>query len=400
MNIEHAYYEYMKTYSPFSGICLVDTFELAEPKQSDFNFFALGNTKRVNAQKAAPIFVIIGNPPYNVGQQNENDNNKNRKYPHLDGVIEQKYAKTSKATNKNSLSDAYVKAFAWATERLQGQENGIIAFVTNSGFLEGIATDGMRQHLGKTFNHVYVLNLGGNVRQNPKLSGTTHNVFGIQVGVAVTFLVKNGRNDANIYYADVDSFWTKFQKFDFLQEKQHILNLDLQKITPDTKHNWLTEGLEADFETFAPMGSKEGKGTENQAQGVIFKIYGRGVATSRDVWAYNFNSEELANNMRLTIDSYNEHVLKYSLLTSKPDIDSFVVYDDRKLSWSESLKSNLQRIKNPPLYAVFQEENIRTSLYRPFSKQFLYFGRMFNERVYQFPSIFPTNETERENKII
>lgn len=190
MNIEHAYYEYMKKYSPFSGICLVDTFELAEPKQGGFNFFVPENTERVNAQKAAPIFVIIGNPPYNVGQQNENDNNKNRKYPHLDGVIEQNYAKTSKATNKNSLSDAYVKAFAWATERLQGQDKGIVAFVTNNGFLEGLAADGMRAHLESVFDKIYVFDLGGNSRKTDDDLG---NVFGIRVGVSINILVKTGK---------------------------------------------------------------------------------------------------------------------------------------------------------------------------------------------------------------
>jgi predicted helicase len=190
MNIEHAYYERTGKYAPFPGICLVDTFELAEPRQQGLEFFVPENTERVKRQKQAPIFVIIGNPPYNVGQQNENDNNKNRKYTTLDNLVTDNYAKDSKATNKNSLSDAYIKAFAWATERLKEKESGIVAFVTNNGFLNGIAADGMRNRLEKEFDKIYVLDLGGNVRQNPKLSGTTHNVFGIQVGVAVTILVK------------------------------------------------------------------------------------------------------------------------------------------------------------------------------------------------------------------
>ncbi|QGX03612.1 N-6 DNA methylase [Beggiatoa leptomitoformis] len=189
MNIEHAYYERSQQYEPFSGICLVDTFELSEPKQQGFNFFVPENTERVNAQKAAPIFVIMGNPPYNVGQSDENDNNKNRKYPHLDSLITDNYAKFSKATNKNSLSDAYVKAFMWATERLQNQKSGIIAFVTNSGFLDGIAADGMRQYLEEHFDDIHIFDLGGNSRKSDDDLG---NVFGIRVGVAVTILVKKG----------------------------------------------------------------------------------------------------------------------------------------------------------------------------------------------------------------
>jgi len=187
LNIEHAYYERMKLYQPFEGICLVDTFELAEPKQGEFDFSVAENIKRVNQQKQAPIFVIIGNPPYNVGQQNENDNNKNRKYKHIDDLVADYYAKHSSATNKNSLSDAYVKAFAWATERLQDREQGIIAFVTNNGFLEGIATDGMRKQLSEVFDKIYIFDLGGNSRKSDDDLG---NVFGIRVGVSITILVK------------------------------------------------------------------------------------------------------------------------------------------------------------------------------------------------------------------
>jgi predicted helicase len=396
MNIEHAYYDYAKEYAPFNGICLVDTFELAEPKQSGFGFFVPENTERVNAQKAAPIFVIIGNPPYNVGQQNENDNNKNRKYPHIDSVIAETYAKDSKATLKNSLSDAYVKAFAWATERLQGKDQGIIAFVTNNGFLEGIATDGMRKHLGDSFNKIYVLNLGGNVRQNPKLSGTTHNVFGIQVGVSIAILIKSGTRKCDIHYADVDQYWTKIQKYNFLQDRQHIFNAGLHPIIPDQKHNWLTDDLESDFDTFSPLGSKDGKATEHQAQGVIFKIYSNGVKTNRDTWAYNFNSEELANNMRACIDAYNDYVSRYSRLNPKPDIDSFLTYDDKKLSWSSTLKMHLQRGN----FSEFKEENLRTSLYRPFSKRSLCFDNIFIDRRGQFPCIFPMPKAEQENRVI
>ena len=178
MNIEHEYYELTGQYAPFDGICLVDTFELAEEIQ--MGLFAPENTARVQAQQGQEITVIIGNPPYNVGQVNENDNNKNRKYATMDRRVRETYSKDSKATNKNALADPYVKAVRWAADRIG--EEGIVAFVSNNGFLDGVATDGMRKHLATDFDAIYVLDLGGNVRKNPKLSGTTHNVFGIQVG--------------------------------------------------------------------------------------------------------------------------------------------------------------------------------------------------------------------------
>ncbi len=186
MNIEHEYFELTGTYKPFNGICLVDTFELAEGKQMPM--FAKANTARVKQQKQTAIFVVMGNPPYNAHQINENDNSKNRKYPEMDKRVADTYAKDSTATNKNALSDPYVKAIRWASDRI-GNE-GIVAFVTNNSFVDQIAFDGMRQHLAQDFDEIYVLDLGGNVRKNPKLSGTTHNVFGIQVGVSINIFVR------------------------------------------------------------------------------------------------------------------------------------------------------------------------------------------------------------------
>ncbi|HVG34543.1 MAG TPA: N-6 DNA methylase [Pyrinomonadaceae bacterium] len=189
MNIEHEFYELTGGYEPFEGICLVDTFELAEAKQ--ISFFTTENTARVERQKRSPITVIIGNPPYNVGQLNENDNNKNRKYKVMDKRVAETYAKDSKATLVNSLSDPYVKAIRWASDRI-GDE-GIVALVTNNSFIDNLAFDGMRKHLEADFDKIYVLDLGGNVRKNPKLSGTTHNVFGIQVGVSINFFIRKRR---------------------------------------------------------------------------------------------------------------------------------------------------------------------------------------------------------------
>ena len=186
MNLEHAYLEATGEYKPFPGICLVDTFELAEARQASLGFMTEENSQRVARQKEAPIFVVIGNPPYNMGQVNENDNNRNRKYPVLDRRVAETFSKDSAATSKSSLADPYVKAFRWASDRL-GSE-GMVAFITNSGFLSAVAADGMRKHLAQDFSSIFVVDLGGNVRKNPKLSGTTHNVFGIQVGVSINLL--------------------------------------------------------------------------------------------------------------------------------------------------------------------------------------------------------------------
>ncbi|NEQ98079.1 MAG: N-6 DNA methylase [Cyanothece sp. SIO2G6] len=191
MNIEHEYFEQTGNYQAFEGICLVDTFE--DQRIEQLGLFTPENMKRVERQRQSDIYVVIGNPPYNVGQLNENDNNKNRRYRNknktgIDDRVSATYTKASTATNKNALSDPYVKAIRWASDRI-GQE-GIVAFVTNNSFLDQIAFDGMRQYLEQDFDQIYVFDLGGNIRKNPKLSGTTHNVFGIQVGVSVNIFVR------------------------------------------------------------------------------------------------------------------------------------------------------------------------------------------------------------------
>ncbi|HPU85414.1 MAG TPA: N-6 DNA methylase, partial [Candidatus Latescibacteria bacterium] len=154
LNIEHRYWELTGSYEPFEGLCFVDTLELAEPKQR--SLFVEKNTERVEREKEAPITVIIGNPPYNVGQENENDNNKNRPYPEIDKRIRNTYAKDSRATLKNQLYDAYVKFFRWATDRLDGRD-GVVCFVSNNSFVDQIAFDGMRKHLLKDFTDIWHL---------------------------------------------------------------------------------------------------------------------------------------------------------------------------------------------------------------------------------------------------
>ena len=206
LNIEHAYYERMGHYQPFEGIAFADTLNL---EGQQLQLFSERNTARVVREKQAPIMVVIGNPPYNVGQKNENDNNKNRRYTAIDKRVSQTYAKDSQASNKNALSDAYVKFFRWAVDRLQGRD-GIVCLVTNNSFIDQIAFDGMRKNLLKDFNQIYHLDLHGNVRKNPKLSGTTHNVFGIQVGVGITVAVRASQNPATtLRYYRVPEYWVQ-----------------------------------------------------------------------------------------------------------------------------------------------------------------------------------------------
>lgn len=394
MNIEREFYEATGSYEPFGGLCLVDTFELAEERQRPL--FAEENAARVERQKGAPMFVVIGNPPYNAWQVNENDNNRNRRYETMDARVAETYARDSKATNKNALYDPYVKAIRWASDRIG--EEGVVAFVTNNGFLEGLAFDGMRKHLAGDFNAIYVLDLGGNARKGVKVSDS--NVFGIRVGVSVSFFVKRkGKpsEKARIFYHRTDDLWAKKQKFDFLNERRHSGNVAWRPITPDVRHTWLTEGLRPEFAAFTPMGTKEAKAAKDEAAEAIFKTYSRGVATGRDAWACNFDRGALAGNMGRMIAFYNEQAGRWERREDRDaNVDDFVASDDRQIKWSRDLKLDLRR----GAVSEFAESKLRNSLYRPFTKSNLYFDRVVNEEVYGFPSIFPTPGTEMENQAI
>ena len=396
MNIEHEYYAATDDYRPFGGICLVDTFDLAEDRQ--LPLFAPENTQRLDNQRQTPMFVVIGNPPYNVGQVNENDNNKNRSYGTMDERVRETYSQASKATLKNALSDPYVKAIRWASDRIG--EEGVVAFVTNNSFLDAMAFDGVRKHMADDFDAIYILDLGGNVRKNPKISGTTHNVFGIQVGVSINFFIKKNDREspqAEMFYARVDESWRKEEKYRYLDANEQLGNIEWKAITPDKRQTWLTEGLHAEYETFIPLGSREAKATKGPAVDVIFTRYSSGVKTNRDSWAYNFNRNVLTENMSRMIDTYNEQVFKWERRGNQGEnVDDFVAYDDRKISWSGDLKQDLERGKT----GHFALDKVRQSLYRPFAKSNLYFDRLMNNRVYLFPSIFPTPETERENRVL
>ncbi len=424
MNIEHEFYEATGRYQPFEGICLVDTFELAEDTHYyEDSLFTEENTRRVEKQKETPMFVVIGNPPYNVGQVNENDNNKNRKYEKMDARVAETYAKDSTATLKRKLYDPYIKAIRWAADRIDGE--GVVAFITNNSFLADMTFDGMRKHLTDDFDAIYILDLGGNARKELKASDA--NVFGIRVGVSINLFVKTGRAmnhptsrgrdisrsacpDAvgedpdksgpalmRIFYHRTDDLWNKKQKIDFLNERGHIGNVDWQTIQPDTHHTWLTEGLHAEFETFIPMGTKEVKAAKSEAVDVIFQTYSLGISTNRDAWARNFNQNTLTKKMSGMIETYNAEVDRWQRRENRDaNVDDFVIYDDEKIKWSSGLKQKLESGE----IAEFAESKIRQFLYRPFTRSNLYFDRMINDRVLLFPSIFPTPETEAENRVI
>ncbi|HEV2173624.1 MAG TPA: type ISP restriction/modification enzyme, partial [Nitrospira sp.] len=375
----------------------MDTFELAEAEQASLGFMTEENAERVKRQKQSPIFVIIGNPPYNAWQVNENDNNRNRNYPDLDTRIATVYARGSEATNKIALSDPYVKAFMWASDRL-GKE-GIVAFVSNNGFLDGVAFDGMREDLSARFAAIYHLNLKGNARTSgDRRQREGGNIFDdqIRVGVGITLLVKkeSDRTSAcRILVHSVEDYLPSEKKRGLIEDHSSVSQIEWEALRHRARDGWsATTGPDAS--DLPLMGNTEGKKGSRET-GIVFQIYSRGAETTRDSWVYNFSARDLTVNVTRMIETYNMEVDRWTRSPRK-DVDAFVVGDDRKIKWSSRLKELLQT----GVRTGFHEAKIRRALYRPFTAEFLYFDDVLNHRRGRLPESLPNPQSERENVLI
>ncbi|MCC5944148.1 MAG: N-6 DNA methylase [Bernardetiaceae bacterium] len=299
LNIEFAYQQKMGTYKSFENIVFVDTLDNMgfnyEGKQGDmFTSISTENLDRIKKQNRKKISVIIGNPPYNANQQNENDNNKNREYPEIDKRIKETYIKESTA-QKSKVYDMYSRFFRWAMDRID--KNGVIAFITNRSFIESRTFDGFRKCVKQDFDHIYIIDTQSDVRANPKIAGTTHNVFGIQTGVAIMFLVKNStqQSKCRIDYFTLTDEMKKEDKLDWLRSAK-IQNIPFKLVTPDKNHNWLNL-TDNDFEELIPVIDKKEKNT-------IFEFSSLGVNTARDEWVYGFDKKDLQNKAKFFIDFF------------------------------------------------------------------------------------------------
>lgn len=316
-----------------------------------------------------PIIAVIGNPPYSAGQRSENYNNKNIKYPKLDKKIQDTYVKYSSAKMKGSLYDSYKRAIRLATDRLKKAGHGIVSFVTNGSFLESNADDGLRKNLVKEYDSIYVFNLRGNARTTGELGrmeggqifNAASGVGGSRAPICISLFVlrQDGlrkeaeeKPDAKIYYYDIGDYKTRAEKLNLIREFGSFSNLPMVEIIPNKYADWLNQRNNPEYETYTPLGSKN----KNYRGTTIFANYTRGIGTCRDAWVYNFSPDELAKNVKNTIDCYNSEIVRLANTVDVHNIDDFVTPDSTKISWSASLKKKLQKRER----LFFHDDNKRT----------------------------------------
>lgn len=395
VNIENAYHDQLSEkdkYEPFEGIVLTDTFQLGETDDSQKLFSEMfpQNSERVQRQKKAPLRVIMGNPPYSIGQRSANDNAQNQEYTKLDNRILSTYSSQTSSKNSKALYDAYIKAFRWSADRLDPKNGGVIAFVSNGAWLDGNSTDGFRKAIEKEFSSIWVFNLRGNQRTSGELSRKEGGkIFGSgsRTPISITLLVKNPDSKADkatIHYHDIGDYLSREEKLAIIKKFKSVGNKQMtwKTLQPNEHGDWLNQRNDI-FDTYIPIFDKEEK--------PYFNLITLGVGSNRDVWVYNYSKGNLKSNIETFINAYSNH-LQIAGIT-KENVGSKIDLDPTKISWSRGLRNSLIRNTN----IEFSEDCFRTVLYRPFTKQNNYFDKHLNEYLYQQPKLYPDKKTKNLN---
>ncbi|MFS1087762.1 DEAD/DEAH box helicase [Enterococcus casseliflavus] len=377
INIEATFDEIndIQGYTPFSGIVLTDTFESTENEDTLDDSYFETNDERLKRQREVPITVIIGNPPYSAKQDNEDGNQSRINYPKLDSSLRTKWIETSTATNKNGLLDSYIRAIRWSADRLNG--NGVIGFITNSSFIDGIAMDGMRKALLEEFSNIYVINLKGQIRRRTREQAIVEggNVFDIMTGVAITLLVKDEgfSEKGTLHYLDIGDKLSKKEKIEKLSGWKSIASIldHFSEIVPNEKGDWINQ-RDSNFDELVKIGDK-------RSDDALFIDYTGGIKTGRDAWSWGFSKEKVISATKESLEYYNEHLGDIS------------VYGDetQKLSWTRSLKQRFERNER----ISFDGNRMYTGVYRPFTKKHVYYAPAMVDMQYQMSKVLPNSNS-------
>jgi predicted helicase len=269
----------------------------------------------------------------------------------------------------------FTRFYRWSMDRLN--DNGVIAFITNRTFIDGRAFDGFRKSVQNEFDSIYIVDLRSDVRANPKIAGTSHNVFGIQTGVAIAFLVKDSekqkdKRKCKIHYIELDDFWRKEKKLEWIRENP-ISTIAFERIEHDAKNNWINQS-DNDWDNLISLIDKEVK--SDKSEEAVFKMFSLGIATHRDDWIYDKDKTALERKVKFFIKVYSQTLID----------ENFV--DKHKIAWDADLDSYLHR----RIKIKFEERKITESLFRPFNKRYFYNDKHLNSRLYQFPNLIKKDE--------
>ena len=374
LNIEFTYKQKMREYRQFPNLCFVDTLDntggLAYGgKQHDLFGLSSENAARIKRQNDRKISVVIGNPPYSAKQENYNFQNSNRAYPLVDKRIKDTYIRQGTAQNQIVVYDSYTRFYRWAMDRVD--RNGIIAFITNRSFIDSRALDGFRKCVQDEFAYAYIIDTHSDVRANPKIAGTTHNVFGIQTGVAVMFLVRKEQKSGpcKIFYAELDEDWRKEEKWEWFRVNDDFEKVPFRQIAADKKNNWINQ-TDNDFDSLLPLVDKEVKAGKSER--ALFKLFTSGIKTQRDEWMYDDKADLLGKKVRFLITEYE------AVRNNRSDPRRGPIKWDRELT----------RYRDADIAKTYHKEQVIPSAYRPFVNRFLYFDRHLNAMQYQMASVF------------
>ncbi|MFI1989752.1 DEAD/DEAH box helicase [Actinoplanes sp. NPDC020271] len=400
INIEAAFHDLNGgDYQPFEGIVLTDTFQLAEGTAKLDGMDVLeGNSERAKKQQKQKITVVVGNPPYSVGQGSQNDNNQNLKYEALDERIKSTYGALTNAKSRRTLYDSYFRAIRWASDRIK--DEGVVAYVSNGGYIDGNTYDGFRKSLLDEFDAIYCYNLRGNqltVGEQARKEGGKIFGSGSRNTVAVLILVKGGvavgtASDCALYYRDIGDYLSREDKLRILGS-QNLDTVEWEQLTPNSDGDWINHRDER-FATFQPIGNNETAALSDRT----FAFYSLGLGTNRDAWVYNYSEQRLKENVASTINFYNHQVEEFVehcktagiVRPQTADAERFIDRNPKKISWSSSLIPKVAKSKK----IAFNQTRVVTSFYRPFSRQKVYFDRDLNHRPGKLPQMFPTPKHE------
>ncbi|KPH74225.1 MULTISPECIES: DEAD/DEAH box helicase [Bacillaceae] len=380
INIEETFHSIMEgDYKPFNGIVLTDTFDSTE-KEDSFEDELFGeNNERLERQQREPIFAVIGNPPYSIGQNDANSNNQNQSYPRLDASIDSTYAKHSKANLKKSLYDSYIKAFRWSSDRIGNR--GIIGFVTNGSFIDSNSTDGLRKSWYDEFNHIYVFNLRGDQRtlgEKSRREGGKIFGSGSRTPIAITLLVKDGSDNHKVYYHDIGDYLSREQKLSIISDFNSISGIEWTEIHPDENNDWINQ-RDQDYVKFDAM------------DGEVFLNKAIGVSTNRDTWVYGFSKQNVVKNTQRMVENYNSEVIRLSNIGDEKDKVNQVNNSGDFIKWSSGLKKKLAKGTTIHL----DDKSLIKSMYRPYTKKYLYYQTDIIERPSRYKDVFGSG-----NKVI